>query len=166
MIPAFLFFAKDFFRNKVESISDIKKYFSYPIIGNVPKSKVQGDLAVYNYPKSHVTEAYRSIRANFKYLFPEKEMKSLFVTSGQPKDGKTFTAVNLASIFALSGRKTVIVGVDMRKPRLHDSFNMSNKVGLTSYLIGQNSYEEIVTPTDYENLHVVVAGPIPQILQN
>ncbi|MBS9523183.1 polysaccharide biosynthesis tyrosine autokinase [Litoribacter ruber] len=161
MIPGLFIFLKDFFRTKVESISDVKKYFSFPVIGNVPKSKVNGELAVYNFPKSHVTESYRSIRANFKYLFPERDMKTIYVTSAQPKDGKTFTAVNLASIFALSGKKTVIVGVDLRKPRLHESFNMSNKVGLTSYLIGQNSYEEVVTATEYENLYVVLAGPIP-----
>lgn len=160
-IPGLFIFVKDFFRKNVESQADVKRYLDMPIIGNVPRSKVYGDLAVYNFPKSHVTESYRSIRANFKYLFPDQNMKTIFVTSAQPQDGKTFTSINLASIFALSGKKTVLVGLDLRKPKLHNSFDYDNKVGLTSYLIGQKSFDEVVRKTEYDNLHLVLSGPIP-----
>jgi len=160
-IPGLFIFVKDFFRKNVESQADVKRYLDLPVIGNVPRSKVYGDLAVYNFPKSHVTESYRSIRANFKYLFPDQDMKTIFVTSAQPQDGKTFTSINLASIFALSGKKTVLVGLDLRKPKLHNSFDYDNKVGLTSYLIGQKSFDEVVRKTEYDNLHLVLSGPIP-----
>jgi len=161
LLPGLFIFIKDFFRKNVESQADVKRYLDIPIIGNVPRSKVYGDLAVYNFPKSHVTESYRSIRANFKYLFPDQSMKTIFVTSAQPQDGKTFTSINLASIFALSGKKTVLVGLDLRKPKLHSSFDYENKVGLTSYLIGQKSFDEVVRKTEYDNLHIVLSGPIP-----
>ena len=161
LLPGLFIFIKDFFRKNVESQADVKKYLNMPVIGNVPRSKVYGDLAVYNFPKSHVTESYRSIRANFKYLFPDQNMKTIFVTSAQPQDGKTFTSINLASIFALSGKKTVLVGLDLRKPKLHTSFDYDNKVGLTSYLIGQKSFDEVVRKTEFDNLHVVLSGPIP-----
>jgi hypothetical protein len=76
------------------------------------------DLVVYDNPRSHLVEAFRTMRANLQFIIPGEESKVIVVTSTRSFEGKSFTALNLASVFALSGKKTVLVGADMRKPKL------------------------------------------------
>ncbi|MCD6596309.1 MAG: CpsD/CapB family tyrosine-protein kinase, partial [Bacteroidales bacterium] len=76
-------------------------------------------------------------------------------------EGKTFCATNLATIFSMSGKKTLLMGLDMRKPKIHKVFNISNDKGISSFLIGQDSFQDIIHPTSQENLFVAPSGPVP-----
>ena len=77
-------------------------------------------------------------------------------------EGKTFCTVNLAASLTLLGHKVVIVGCDLRRPKIHLTFrNMSNDVGITTYLIGKHTLDEIIQPSEFENLDVIPAGPTP-----
>jgi capsular exopolysaccharide synthesis family protein len=89
------------------------------------------------------------------------EGQVILVTSSLPNDGKSLFSMNLASVFSLSGKKTILVGYDLRKPKLHKVFHVDGTKGITSYLIGRNSYEEIIQHTEFENLDVLVSGPVP-----
>ena len=95
--------------------------------------------------------------------FFTKEAKSpvILITSTMPGDGKTFTAINLASVYSLLGKKTVLVGFDLRKPKIFQDFNLSNEKGVSTWLIGKDSFEDIIQETIFENLSVISAGPIP-----
>ena len=81
------------------------------------------------------------------------------VTSSISGEGKTFVAINMATVFALSGKKTILVGLDLRKPKIFGDFEISNDEGIVNYLIGQKKVEDIILKTKVENLEVRTAGP-------
>ena len=83
------------------------------------------------------------------------------ITSSVSGEGKTFCSINIATVFALSEKKTVIIGLDLRKPKLFDEFNLSNEVGVVNYLIKQKSVDEIINHTQIPFLDVILSGPIP-----
>jgi capsular exopolysaccharide synthesis family protein len=78
-----------------------------------------------------------------------------------PGEGKTFTAINLASVYSLLGKRTILIGFDLRKPRIFEDFNLSNEKGVSTWLIGRDKLEDIIQKTRFENLSVISAGPIP-----
>jgi len=78
-----------------------------------------------------------------------------------PGDGKTFTAINLASVYSMLGKKTVLVGFDLRKPKIYQDFNLTNEKGVSTWLIGKDKILEIIQETSFENLSIITAGPIP-----
>ena len=78
-----------------------------------------------------------------------------------PEDGKTFTAINLASVYSMLGKKTVLVGFDLRKPKLFQDFNLDNERGISTWLIGQDSIEDITQKTPFDNLFLISSGPVP-----
>ena len=83
------------------------------------------------------------------------------MTSSISGEGKTFCSINLASVFAYSGKKTLIVGADLRKPKIFQDFGLSNEIGLSNYLVGINSLEQVVQPTKLTNLDLISGGIIP-----
>lgn len=78
-----------------------------------------------------------------------------------PAEGKTFTAINLASAYSLAGSRTVLVSFDLRRPRIYDEFGIDNEKGISTFLIGRDSIDEIIQPSGHENLFIIPAGPIP-----
>jgi capsular exopolysaccharide synthesis family protein len=89
------------------------------------------------------------------------QSKTILITSSIGGEGKTFVSINLSSVFAMSGKKTVIVGLDLRKPKIFDDFDLKNDVGVVNYLIGNMSINQIIQKTKIENLDFISAGPIP-----
>jgi capsular exopolysaccharide synthesis family protein len=87
--------------------------------------------------------------------------KVISIHSIRPEEGKSFSSINLACILALNDKKVLLIGADMRKPRLHHVFSRSNDSGLSTYLIGQSKYEDIIQKTDIKNLYLLAAGPVP-----
>ena len=83
------------------------------------------------------------------------------LTSSISGEGKTFCSINLATVFALSNKKTVIVGLDLRKPRIFGDFSIDNITGVVNYLIGQKTIEEVIQKTHIPYLDVISSGPIP-----
>jgi succinoglycan biosynthesis transport protein ExoP len=83
------------------------------------------------------------------------------ITSSVSGEGKTFCSINIATIFALSEKKTVVIGLDLRKPKLYSEFNLSNNAGVVNYLIKQKTLNEIIFPTEIPFLDVIVSGPVP-----
>ncbi|MDV7399144.1 CpsD/CapB family tyrosine-protein kinase, partial [Arthrospira platensis SPKY1] len=83
------------------------------------------------------------------------------VTSTVSGEGKTFVSMNMASVLAIGGYKTLLLGVDLRKPKIFQDFKLDNSIGLTNYLIGKASKEQIIQPTQIPNLDIITAGPTP-----
>jgi capsular exopolysaccharide synthesis family protein len=95
--------------------------------------------------------------------FFTKEIKSpvILITSSMPEEGKTFTSINLASVYSIMGKKTVLVGFDLRRPRIYTDFGIGNEQGVSTWLIGRDNLEDIIKTTTHENLSIIPAGPVP-----
>ena len=162
LLPILFVISKQFFNNKITSIEDIERITSLPIIGHVLHSnKVSGKI-VEEFPKSLVAETFRRIRSRLDYLTLNIKCPIISISSSLPNEGKTFCAYNLASVFSIAGKKTILIGFDMRKPGL-DKFSEFKKgtEGLSELLIGKKSLDEVIVSLNQENLFYIPAGTIP-----
>ncbi|SDN32558.1 capsular exopolysaccharide family [Paenibacillus sp. yr247] len=128
---------------------------------SVQSSKNKYTLITNLNPKSHKSEAYKTLRTNITFSSIDRETKKILITSSQPSEGKTTTIANLAVAYAQENKKVLVIDADLRKPTLHHIFMKSNRVGLTNILANQNSLEEIIVSTDIPNLSLISSGPIP-----
>jgi len=160
-IPIAFISLRDFFSDTIYTKSDLKNATEIPILGLVGHSDKATSMVITKAIKSIIAESFRSLRTNIQYLAAEKERKVITITSSIGGEGKTFTAMNLAAIFALAGYKTILIGGDLRKPRLHEDFNVDQSRGLSSYLINKSSINEIIDKTDIDQLEVIGSGPTP-----
>lgn len=119
------------------------------------------DLIVHLQPKSSVAECARTIRTNLSFMGTEHSLDTLVVTSASPQEGKTTVATSIAITMAQSGKRTALVDTDLRRPRLHRTFQIPSNVGVTSLLVGEASLAEVATPTQVPNLSVIPCGPVP-----
>tara|TARA_B100000902_G_scaffold25426_1_gene30550 strand:+ start:3809 stop:6235 length:2427 start_codon:yes stop_codon:yes gene_type:complete len=160
-IPTSIISIKKFFSETISNKSDITNNTKIPILGLIGHSDKATSLVVPNSSKSIIAEAFRSLRTNIQYLAADKKRKIITVTSAIGGEGKTFITMNLAAIFALSGHKTILIGGDLRKPKLHSDFKINIKHGLSSFLINKSSLSEIINKTDIKSLDVIASGPTP-----
>ena len=160
-VPISIISIKRFFSDTINTKSDIKNNSSVPIIGLIGHSDKSTSLVVPNSTKSIITESFRSLRTNIQYIAADKAKKIISVTSSIGGEGKTFVTMNLASIFALSNHKTILIGGDLRKPKLHNSFKVDKNQGLSNYLINKSNLEDIINKTNIKTLDVIASGPIP-----
>lgn len=161
-IPFLVIVVGDYFNDTIKSKEDIEKESKLPIMAEIAHSSYKTEIPVIIHPRSGIAESFRGLRTNLQYLFRQtKECKVLSIHSMIPGEGKTFSSLNLASIIAMDSKKVLLIGCDLRKPRLHNIFNVDNKSGLSTYLIGQDNIKSIILPTDQENLFFVNSGPIP-----
>ena len=161
VFPTFIISIYFLLNNKILDKKDIDQITSAPIIGQIMHNESGHNLVNANSPKSGIAESFRSIRTNIQYLAPDKKEKVICITSSIGGEGKTFIAMNLASIFSVTGGKTILIGADMRKPKIFNDFDIQNNVGLSSFLSNQCTTEEIIKKTEFENLDIILSGPIP-----
>ena len=161
LIPFGFVIVRDIFDDRIKDQRDLKKHFMIPQLGIVGFSEKDTNMVVLEHPKSAVAESFRSLRSAITYLASGKSTKKILVTSSVSGEGKTFTSLNLASVMALGSKKTVVVGGDLRRPKLAAYFGESDKIGLSTYLIGKAEADKIILKTDYENLWFVPSGVIP-----
>jgi len=140
---------------------DIRKFSELPVVGNVPHNTRKINAVVFDDPNSSIAESFRLMRSRLQFFTKESKQPVLLVTSTMPEDGKTFTAMNLASVYSMLGKKTVLVGFDLRKPKLFQDFNLDNERGISTWLIGQDSIEDITQKTPFDNLFLISSGPVP-----
>ncbi|QIH39477.1 polysaccharide biosynthesis tyrosine autokinase [Flavobacterium sp. Sr18] len=164
LIPLLFVFGIFFINNSIQNVEDISRLTKIPIIGVVGINREESSLAVYEKPKSALSESFRAIRSSLQFLYKKQNVdgaKTLMITSSVSGEGKTFCSINIATVFALSEKKTVIIGLDLRKPKLFDEFNLPNEVGVVNYLIKQKTVDEIINHTQIPFLDVILSGPIP-----
>jgi succinoglycan biosynthesis transport protein ExoP len=164
LIPLFFVFLLFFINNSIQNTEDISSLTTLPLIGVVGVNHSTSNLSVYEKPKSALSESFRAIRSSLQFLYKKQNVsgsKTLMLTSSISGEGKTFCSMNIATVFALSEKKTVIVGLDLRKPKMFDDFNISNEIGAVNYLIGQKTLDEITIKTHIPFLDIITSGPIP-----
>ncbi len=161
ILPALFFVVIEFLNDKVQSREDIEKITNIPFIGGVGHKNSKNNIDVLTSPKSGIAESFRALRSNLSYFLGTHEKAVFMITSSISGEGKSFSSVNLASIFALSGKKTLIVGADMRKPKIFSDFSLSNNFGLSNYLAGISDFDSLIQKTFHESLDVISAGQVP-----
>ncbi|MBX7126547.1 MAG: CpsD/CapB family tyrosine-protein kinase, partial [Cyclobacteriaceae bacterium] len=130
-------------------------------IGGVGHKRTGDNRIVASSPKSAIAESFRALRSNLTYFLGERKTPIILVTSSISGEGKTFTTINVATVIALSGKRTLIVGADLRRPKIFADFGLGNEVGLSTYLAGMHSFEEVLQKTQEPNLLLVSGGPVP-----
>ncbi|RTY85582.1 polysaccharide biosynthesis tyrosine autokinase [Flavobacterium sp. RSP15] len=164
LVPLIFVFGIFFVNNSIQNTEDISKLTKIPLIGVVGVNKENTNLAVFDRPKSSLSESFRAIRSSLQFLYKQQNVdgaKTLMITSSVSGEGKTFCSINIATVFALSEKKTVVIGLDLRKPKLATEFNLSNEAGIVNYLIKQKTVDEIINHTHIPFLDVILSGPVP-----
>lgn len=161
LLPFSLIFAFQYFSDTILSKEDLLRKTKIPIIGMVGHNDSDSNLAVAEKPKSSLSEAFRSIRINLNYMVPDKDKKVIVISSSVSGEGKTFFSINLSTIIAFSGKKTILIGADMRKPKIYGDFGVQNDCGLSSYLSGSASLKEVIRNTTIPNFDLLTSGPVP-----
>lgn len=174
-----LAFLLDFLDDSIKSLNDIDRYIHLPALALIPaagneKSKpgtreipAGGQnpgtaLTMVDDARSPVAEAYRHLRTSLLLSSAGSPPKTILVTSSQPSEGKTTTAINSAFMLAQTGAEVLIIDCDLRRPRLHSNFNLSNTRGLTNYLSGELPLDDVLQTSDKTpNLKLLTSGPIP-----
>lgn len=169
-IPAGILFLLEFFRYKIEGHNDVAKLTNLPIIADVAiaseRAKTKADIVVHENKNNLMEEIFRSLRTNLQFLLKEHD-KVIMFTSTTSGEGKTFIASNVAISFALLGKKVVLVGLDVRKPRLAELFEIDDHHhGITNLLVKDevnwsDVKEQIIPSGINDKLDILMAGPVP-----
>ncbi len=160
--PIGFIFLFDLINPKIVSKEDLKKHTDIPIIGTVGHYVGKTNLVVNDHPKSQISESFRVIRANLEYMNPDNEdAKVILLTSSISGEGKTFCSINVAYTYANMGKKTVLVGADMRRPALSKNFGMERSHGLSNYLSGQDELKDVIYASKKEGLDIIPGGHVP-----
>jgi capsular exopolysaccharide synthesis family protein len=151
----------DLFNDKVIDKHDIEKKTKVPIIGYISHSEGKNEVAVVEKPTSALAESFRAIRTSLKYYVKEGEMTVIAVSSTISSEGKTFISINLAAITAMLGKKVLLIGLDLRKPRINKVLEFTDSPGMSTYLSGNCKFGDVIRQTQIKNLWYAPSGPIP-----
>jgi len=160
-LPFLWIFIANAFNNKVIVDEDIRKITDIPVTGHIPHSLLNKNLVVLDESGSLIAEAFRSLRSRMQFLTKATKTPVILITSSMPEEGKTFIAINLASVYSLMGKKTIIIDFDLRKPKVNTDFGLNNDRGVSTWLIGKDELQDIIKDTPYENLSVIPGGQVP-----
>lgn len=161
LIPSLIIVLKKSLNNTITSITDIEKKSSFPVIGVVLHTKNDDPLLCAKYPNSLFSEMFRIIRTRIEFIAQRKKNIVVLVTSLTSEDGKTFFSTNLAAIYGMTGEKTLLIDMDIRKPSVNKRLNVSHPKGVTNYLIGECTLPEIINKIDNVNFDIIFAGTVP-----
>ncbi|MEO6288553.1 MAG: polysaccharide biosynthesis tyrosine autokinase, partial [Ginsengibacter sp.] len=162
LLPALIIFGGEMLNDKVSTRFDVEKITTAPILSEIGHSYSDEVLIVNKTTRSMVAEQFRIIRSNLQYVIGKAERFTLLITSSFSGEGKSFLSTNLGAVMALTGKKTVILEFDIRKPKVVSGLKMSKGPGITNYLIGKSELSEIIRQVpDTENLYIIGCGPIP-----
>lgn len=160
LIPAVFLFLVVVLNNRIMSRDDIEAITDIPIIGILVRNTDKRTGKLLLSANSFFTETLRIIKIKLN-LDPQKGEQVIKVTSSSTNEGKTFLAVNLASIYAMAGKKTLLMEFNLHRPQIAEYFNLSLNEGVTNYLINDLRIEEVVQRTYTKNLDILLSGPIP-----
>ena len=161
MIPFAFILLVNLLKNKIDDLEEIGESSKVPIIAVIGHNPGNQKLPVLDDPKSYLTESFRTLRTNLKYLLKQEDNFTITITSTVSNEGKTFCSVNLAAILALAGNKTLIVELDLRRPNIYRLFGLDKDEGISNYLAGITEIDKIIYPTETEHLYVTPGGSIP-----
>jgi capsular exopolysaccharide synthesis family protein len=163
-LPALIILLRMLLNKRIETRKDIENATFLPIAGEIEmEPRTAREIIVSAGYQTDIAEQFRSLRTNLIYLKQETAGKVLMVTSAMPGEGKSFVSINLANTLALTGKKVVLVELDLRRPQLAKTLGLNTRPGMTDFLItaDMQPYDVIQTNREYDNLSFVTCGPVP-----
>lgn len=163
LIPAFVIYLRMVFYPVLKDKKTLERLTSIPILAEISRKPEGKFFVVEKKSVEPIAELFRLVRNNLQFVLTSSDKKVLAVTSSVMHEGKTFIASNMALSFALTGKRVLLIGVDIRRPRLSENFHIPNREGVTTYLSGVNTdLASLIHPSGVDpNLDVLMAGPIP-----
>lgn len=162
-----------FLDRSIKSTADAQQAAGVPVLGVIPilaESELPRnddrarDMYVHEHPTSTVAEYCRSLRTNILFSAAERQLKTIVVSSANPREGKTTSVIYLGTVMAQSAegnQRILLIDTDMRRPRLHASTGVPRGKGLSNLILGDNDYEGVIKTTDVPNLYILPCGPLP-----
>ncbi len=160
MFPLGFVLIKDVSNNNIKDKNELENQTKAPLLGMIANGPKDAKLITHKYPNSAIAESFKFARINLQYFHQGGQEKVIGITSSISGEGKTFCSANLSAAFAESGKRTVTICCDLRKPRIQDYFNLRGP-GISEYLSDMVSINDIIQPTDIRNLDVIAPG-MPQ----
>lgn len=163
-LPAAFVLMQDKTNRRVHSKEDLARLTGIPLLGAIPHGSDEDKQTMLHDPRSPIAEAFRAVRVNLQYLSAGLDKRVIGVTSSVPGEGKSFCTVNLAAELAQSGRRVAVLECDMRRPTLAGYFGIDRRAahGLSTYLEGTSTLDEVRSSTSIPGLDVFCCGPLPQ----
>lgn len=163
LVPVVFFYLRKLIRNRFDSREEVESKISVPILGEMCADRSGQKLVVTQHSHSSAAELFRLIRSNLLFMLNNADDKVVLMTSSTSGEGKSFISINLAQSLALLGKKVLLIGMDIRKPRLADYLDINPQFGLTQYLSTDTiTLDKIILPADdTRSFDVIVAGPVP-----
>jgi capsular exopolysaccharide synthesis family protein len=158
-----LAFFIEYLDTSVKTIDDVERALQAPVLGVIPQNV--GYLVDQGVESQHA-EAYRVLRTNLLFSRKDDRLNTIVVVSAGAGEGKSTTVLNLATVFAQAGHRVLLVDSDLRRPTLHKALHASNSLGLTNYLLKQNSLEEVIQNTTIPTLQLMASGKLPSSSMN
>jgi len=164
-IPFIILYLREILDTKIHSREDIEKVLNIPIIGDIPKLETKGRYLIKKDDYSSIAEAFRILRTNMSFILPSSSNdtgKVIFITSTIAHEGKSLVATNLATALSHAGKKTLLIGLDIRAPKIEPYIGVKGKIGVTNYIINSDIVPEdiIITAPQNENLDIITSGDI------
>jgi succinoglycan biosynthesis transport protein ExoP len=158
-----------FLDRSIKTTADAQQATGSAVLGVIPllhESQLDGDesgrdLYVHKQPTSSVAECCRSLRTNILFSSADRQLKTIVVSSANPREGKTTSVIYLGTTMAQSGQRVLLVDTDMRRPRLHVPMGVSRQTGLSNLIVGERDYDDVIKTTEIPNLSVLPCGPLP-----
>lgn len=162
-IPTIVAFFIELLNDKVNSRGDIEKITKAPIIGEIGHSDAEDlPLVMKNNSRKFIAEQFRIIRTNLQFVLNKVEKPVIIITSTFSGEGKSFISTNLGGVIALAGKRTLIMEFDIRKPKVVSGLGMHVRKGITNYVVGNASLDDLIVPVeDVPGLFVLPCGPVP-----
>lgn len=161
LIPLIVLILMELLNNTIRGTKDVEKNSSFPLIGTVRHTQSTDPLLAAHRPRSSFTEMFRVIRTRIEFIVQRKNNTALLVTSTESGDGKTYFCTNLASVYAMSGMKTILVDMDIRKPSIGERLAITEKSGVTNYLIGEGTLQDFILKKEKLNFDILLGGTVP-----
>lgn len=162
LLPIVFMLVSELINDTIITKQDLERLTKIPILGLIGKNYSGFSLISKQSPKSSVYEGFRALRSNLNFSNPAKDKKVYLVTSSISGEGKTYVAENLAIVFAKSNKKTLVIGADLRRPRIYADFGFENVKGISNHVLSDLPLSEAILKSDIENLDVLISGPLPK----
>lgn len=162
-LPVGFLLLKEKLRRSISSRKEVERLTLLPILGEISETK-KAPLVVKSGDTSTVAEQFKLARANIQFILASKREKVIMVTSSSSGEGKTFVAINLAAALSIPNSKVLLIGADVRRPRIYSYLHLQPRFGLTEYLSSDElTPEDIIihTPVDGTQMDIITAGPVP-----